>query len=254
MWTSITSTIRSAYAWVLLSVLILPLFPVARVVAPLMDRRDRRRDRCRVFVSSWASSYGRLSPLYRFRIEGRDRLPEGEPYVIIANHESGLDTMAMLMLRTPARFLAESWLFRVPLAGSLFRACRHIPVRVGDRESGRAALEKAAEALDEGTPVAVFPEGQLAPDGMEAFRPGAFVAAHRAAVPIIPVLLEGTGSAWRPGTMVVHGRHEIRIAVLAPIPAEVCASTDPGVLAELARKQIDQARGSRGLSDAAPRS
>jgi 1-acyl-sn-glycerol-3-phosphate acyltransferase len=247
VWSSVSSTIRSAYAWLLLSVLILPLFPVTRVFALLSVRSDPRRDRLRVLVSRWVSVYGRLSPLYRFSIEGQSHLPIGRPYVIVANHESGLDTLCLLMLRTPARFLAESWLFRIPMAGPLFRACRHIPVRVGNRESGRAALEAAAEALAEGTPVAVFPEGRLAPDVMSEFRPGAFVAAHRAGVPIVPVLLEGTGTAWRPGTMVVEGRHEIRIAILPPISSEVIEGTEPGLLSEIARRQIDQARGSTHL-------
>lgn len=220
----------------------LPLFPVAWVFEKLTAQRDPVRARLRAFVSTWVSAYARLTPLYRFHIEGRSHLPATGSYVLIANHESGLDVLSMLTLRTPARFLAESWMFEVPLAGALFRRCRHIPVKVGDRDSGRAALEEVARALAEGSPVAIFPEGRLSPDGIAAFRPGAFVAAKRACVPIVPVLLEGAGQAWRPGTMVVEGRHEIRIAVLEPIAAAQVAEASAQALSELARERILGAR------------
>jgi len=236
------SSIRSTYAWILLSLIMLPLFPVAWIVALATGRRDPLRSRLRVFVSSWVSLYARLTPLYRFQVEDADRLPRDRPYVLVANHESGLDVLCLLYLRTPARFLAESWLFEVPLAGPLFRRCRHIPVKIGDRESGRAALAQAAGALAEGSPVAVFPEGQLSPDRLAVFKPGAFVAAQRAGVPIVPVLLEGAGQAWRPGTMVVEGRHEIRIAVLEPIGAEEVATTSPEALSGRVQSLILGAR------------
>jgi 1-acyl-sn-glycerol-3-phosphate acyltransferase len=221
---------------------VLPLFPVAWLYAALTGRVDPGRARLRVFVARWVSLYARLTPLYGFRVEHRDRLPPDAPYVLVANHESGLDTLSLLYLRTPARFLAEAWIFRVPLAGPLMRRCRHIRVKPGDRASGRAALEEVGRALGEGTPVAIFPEGVLSPDATAAFRPGAFVAAKRAGVPVFPVLLEGSGQAWRPGTLVVRGRHVIRIAVLPPITAEEVAGATPDALAERARGAILAAR------------
>lgn len=236
------SIIRSIYAWLLLSVIMLPLFPAAWMFARLSRRSDPKRDRLRVLVASWVSLYARLTPLYGFHVENRERLPAHGAYVLIANHESGLDVLSLLYLRTRARFLAEKWIFKVPLAGPLMRACRHIPVKLGDKESGRSALEEVGRALAEGSPVAIFPEGELSPDGMTQFRAGAFVAAKRAGVPIVPLLLEGTGAAWRPGTLVVRGRHEIRIAVLTAISAEQVASESPEALAERARAAILAAR------------
>ena len=236
------SAIRSVYAWILLSVIMLPLFPVLAVVAFLTIPFDRRRAGLRVFVSTWVSTYALLTPLYRFRIEGQERLPHSQPYVLVANHESGLDTLCLLLLRTPARFLADSWLFRIPLAGWLFRLSHHIPVRVGDAESGRRALATAQSALEEHSPVAIFPEGHLSPDAMDDFRPGAFVLAQRAGVPIVPVLIEGAGHAWRPGTLVVHGTHRIRIAILEPIGPDEVKATPPEALAARTRERIDGAR------------
>lgn len=240
------SVIRSTFAWALLVGILLPLIPVLWIAPPLTRRIDPRRDRLRKFTATWISTYAILTPLYRFRVEGRSRLPNGGPYVLVANHESGLDPLSLLLLRTPARFLVSASLFRVPLARWYFRLCRHIPVKLGDPESGRSALAQAGEALAEGTPVAVFPEGELLPDGMGPFRPGAFVAAQRAGVPIVPVLLEGAGGAWRPGSFAVSGRHEIRIAVLDPIPPADFRASSVNDLSDLVRARLEAARTVRG--------
>ncbi len=223
----------------------LPLFPVALVVRLVSQPFDRRGDWYRTFVATWVSMYGRLTPLYGFRIEGRERIPARGGYVLVANHESGLDTLAVMMLRTPARILGNLRHLRIPIAGLLFRSLAVIPVKPGDRQSGRAAIEEIEASLRAGTPVVVFPEGDLFPDTMGDFRSGAFVAAKRAGVPLIPLLLEGMGRAWRPGTMVVHGRHELRIAVLDPIDRRTVEASTVSQLADLARDRIVAARARR---------
>lgn len=235
------SRIRSAYAWALLSLIMLPLFPVASLRRVLTARSDPHRDRLRVFVARWVSLYARFTPLYHFRLEGREHLPTG-PHVLVANHESGLDVLCLLQLHSPARFLAEHWLFAIPLAGRLFEDCRHMPVEIGNRESGRRALAEAEEALVEGTPVAIFPEGTLSPAGLAEFKPGAFVLARRAGVPLVPVLIEGAARAWQPGALTVEGRHAIRIAVLPPLAADEVQGSEPEALAARVRERLLAAR------------
>ena len=219
------SRIRSAYAWLLLACIVLPLFPVAYLLGKVPERLDPRRDRLRRLVAAWVSIYPWTSPLYRFQLEGLDHLPAQGSYVLVANHESGLDVLTLLMLRTPARFLADEWMFNAPWAGWFMRLCRHIPVRAGDSESGHQALDEGIKALAGGSPIAIFPEGTYSTDVLGEFKPGAFVAAKQTAAPIVPVLLEGTGAAWAPGTVVVHGRHFIRIAVQEPITTDVVQSS-----------------------------
>ncbi len=241
MKTRVVSRIRSAYAWALLTLVMLPLFPVASLRRVLTARSDPQRDRLRVFVARWVSLYGRFTPLYHFRIEGREHLPKGA-HVLVANHESGLDVLCLLQLHSPARFLAEHWLFAIPLAGRLFEDCRHLPVEIGNRESGRRALVEAEEALAAGTPVVVFPEGTLSPGGLSEFKPGAFVLAKRAGVPLVPVLIEGAARAWQPGALIVEGRHDIRIAVLPPLGADEVKAAEAEVLSQRVRDRLVAAR------------
>ena len=71
---------------------------------------------------------------------------------------------------------------------------------------------------------------------------GAFVSALRAGVPVVPVLLEGAGGVWKPGSFAVRGRHEIRVAVLDPIPTTDLGDSSAEDLSELVRRRLLEAR------------
>lgn len=213
------STLRSIYAWGLFGLILVPVFILAQLEAAAHSLRGTPRDGLRRRVARGLSRYARWSPLYDFRIEGREHLPTSGPYVLVSNHESLLDPLCFFLLETPARILASDRALRVPFVATLFRSCEHIGVNRSDADSRKRALDTACLALEDGTPVAIFPEGQLpsAPGEMAEFHTGAFVAAQSCGVPVVPVVLSGTGRAWAPDTVVVEGRHAIGIRVLAPL-------------------------------------
>ena len=242
----LVSRLRSAYAWVLFTVILLPLVPVAAVLARFGARGPVGGDRLRRVVARWISAYARWSPLYDFEIRGREHLASG-PTVIVANHESGLDVLCLFVLGSPARFLSADWVARVPVVGFLFRAGEHIAMDGTRAESRDAAMATVHEALGAGTPVAIFPEGRIpAPgEGLADFRLGAFRAALAAKVSVTPVVLAGTGKAWAKGAWVVEGRHTIRIQVLPPIVPR--PDEDPEALAVRTRAAMAAALTAPGM-------
>ncbi len=122
-----------------------------------------------------------------------------------------------------------------------------------EEDSGLRAPTDAADPVGQrqvvSSPFAV-PDGttigmritEIDPEVHVVFSNGAFVAAKRARVPIVPVLLEGMGQAWPPGTLVVEGRHELRIAVLGPIERDQIERDAVEQLSALARARIEHAR------------
>jgi len=70
------------------------------------------------------------------------------------------------------------------------RACRHIAV---DRAEGEASLAEAMRHLEQGELVGIFPEATIS-RAMEIkdLKTGAVRIAHRAGVPLIPMVLWGT--------------------------------------------------------------
>lgn len=71
----------------------------------------------------------------------------------------------------------------------------------------------------------IYPEGTRSPDSeIKAFKPGAFLLAKSARVPILPVVLNGTGNALPKWKMKTSGLHKIKVRVLDEIPYEKFAN------------------------------
>jgi 1-acyl-sn-glycerol-3-phosphate acyltransferase len=175
------------------------------------------------------------------RVTGLERLPPGHS-VVVANHASYIDG-PLLKGFLPARFsfVIKGEMRSVPVVHYLLR-------RGGSRFVERFAAAGSArdarqivKAAKDGESMAFFPEGTfLEAAGIGRFRPGAFVAASRGGMPVVPVAISGTrrmlpAGAWLPRP----GRLSIRI--LEPITPDDPVFRDPRLLAERARQRIAEA-------------
>lgn len=142
-------------------------------------------------------------PYVRFDIAGLDNIPSDGPAIVVANHRSYFDPLAvgfaMARRGRPVRFLGKREVFDAPIVGDVARALGGIAV---DRGTGSdEPLERAASVLRAGELVAIMPEGTI-PRGEAFFDPvlqgrwGAARLAAKAGVPVIPMGLWGTEKVW----------------------------------------------------------
>lgn len=144
-----------------------------------------------------------LFPWVRFDIAGTDRIPATGPAIIVGNHRSYFDPLAigMVMARVgrPVRFLGKKEVFDAPVVGQLTAALGGIRVERGSGSD--EPLAAAAQALEAGEVVALMPQGTI-PRGHAFFDPdlkGRWGAARLAAqtkAPVIPIGLWGTEKVW----------------------------------------------------------
>jgi 1-acyl-sn-glycerol-3-phosphate acyltransferase len=130
--------------------------------------------------------------VWRYRVVGRENLPQTTPYVIAPSHRSYIDTpLVGCIARRRVRFMAKSGVFDSPAAAKLFGSLGGFPVRRGTPD--RDALRRCEEALAGGEPVVLFAEGKRCSGPLlgELLDGPAFVAA-RANMPIVPVGVGGT--------------------------------------------------------------
>lgn len=132
------------------------------------------------------------------RLTGRDwrgaeKVPRSGGVVIVANHISNVDPLAVGQFVAYAgrwpRFLAKESLFRVPVVGSVITACGQIPVRRGTDSVG-SALEQAIDAVRSGRAVIIYPEGTITLDPdlwPMAGKTGVARIALATGCPVIPV-------------------------------------------------------------------
>ncbi len=143
------------------------------------------------------------TPYARFDVAGTENIPRTGPAILVGNHRSYFDILAMIQMMRPTgrtgRILAKQELFDVPVVGALAAALGGIPV---DRAGGAAeSFETATVALEGGELVCVLPQGTI-PRGAAFYDPvlkgrtGAARLAAATRVPVIPFGVWGTEKVW----------------------------------------------------------
>ncbi|MBI2708478.1 MAG: HAD-IB family hydrolase [Actinobacteria bacterium] len=170
-----------------------------------------------------------LYPYVRFDVDGVDHLLSRGPAIVVANHRSYFDPVAIAYLTAragrPVRFLGKKEVFDAPIVGQLAKAFGGIRVERGSGSD--EPLAAAAEALAGGQVVVILPEGTI-PRGPAFFDPelkgrwGAARLAATAQVPVIPVGLWGTEQVWPrnarvPNVLNVFDPPTVRIRVGPPV-------------------------------------
>jgi len=127
----------------------------------------------------------------RLEVDGRDRLPDG-PCVVVANHASYLDGIVMKAALPPRfSFVIKREAASMPVAGFLLK---RIGSEFVDRHSEGGRRRDAMRVMrraEQGHALVFFPEGTFdATPGLKRFHPGAFVAAARGAMPVVPMVIQ----------------------------------------------------------------
>jgi 1-acyl-sn-glycerol-3-phosphate acyltransferase len=141
---------------------------------------------------------------------GKENLPKIGGALIVANHYSFFDPMAVGHFvvangRTP-RFTAKAGVFKHPLLGKWFQAAGQIPVHRGTRDAVKALLA-AQDAVKRGEVVIFYPEGTMTKDPdlwPMVGRTGAARIALRTGVPVIPVAQWGAQEVLAPYSTKFH--------------------------------------------------
>jgi 1-acyl-sn-glycerol-3-phosphate acyltransferase len=168
---------------------------MAWLVVPLLrlthrDPLAHRRVCQRVVSMCFRLFLGGLHRLGLFSARAEDPTSLPKPCVMVANHPTLLDVVAILAHVDDVSCAVKRSLTDNVCVGPLLRACGHFGVEGGDTIEGARVLGEAARRLAEGQRVLIFPEGTRSPPaGLLPFRRGAFEVARRAGVPLVPVFL-----------------------------------------------------------------
>jgi long-chain acyl-CoA synthetase len=141
--------------------------------------------------------------LLRFGFTGIEHLPQ-PPFLICPNHNSYLDAfliMAALPFAVSRRmyFLGEAMYFEGPVMGKVARWLK--VVALSPDRAVRFSLRLAAEGLERGLVLCVFPEGERSIDGsLKTFRKGPAIVATEMGLPVVPAGIRGTWEVWRRGS------------------------------------------------------
>jgi 1-acyl-sn-glycerol-3-phosphate acyltransferase len=205
-----------------------------------------------VEVQRWAL---RLLVLLGVRLDAQGQAA-GSPCLLVANHISWLDILAIHAVCPQARFVAKSDLKHWPVIGRLTEAAGTLFIERERKRDAMRVVHHMAEALRRGDTVAVFPEGTTS-DGHDVlpFHANLLQAAIATGTPLQPLALRYSDArhAVSPAAAYVGDTSLLRslwwvamaqglTARVQRLPLQPAGETDRRALAQTLRSLIHDAR------------
>ena len=187
---------------------------------------QRPRRWLHVYTSYWALHYLAWAPFASVRVEGRARALTQGPCVYVVNHQSMVDILAVFAVRLPFLWVSKRENFYAPFLGWNMWMNGYVALRRRHLPSIRRMLRTCEARLVEGSSLCVFPEGTRSDDGnLRPFYRGAFWIAVRNRVPIVPIVVEGTGLILPKRRFGIRPQAAL-VRILEPIAPEEAGNDD----------------------------
>lgn len=145
-----------------------------------------------------------------YRVEGLSNIPD-RPSIILANHQSTWETLALSGLFPPLAWVVKRELMWIPFFGWGLAMIQPIVInRAAGQRASQQLLEQGGSRLSAGRWVLIFPQGtRVLPGEHKHYKFGGALLASHTGAPIIPVA-HNAGDFWPrrqfvkyPGTITV---------------------------------------------------
>ncbi len=116
-------------------------------------------------------------------------IPENMNFILMANHRSYLDIFIVARY-TPSALVAKAEVKNWPLIKTGAKLTKIIFVSRNEMKSLVETMRKIKESINQGIPVAVFPEGTSTKGPLtKSFKNGSFQIASETKIPVIPMAI-----------------------------------------------------------------
>ena len=141
----------------------------------------------------------------RPEIKNRDKIQPGTSYIIISNHQSLYDIIALVTtLGIQYRWFIKKEVLKIPLFGYGLYASRNIFIDRSNTARAIESINKGIDRLPRGVSIMVFAEGTRSTDGqIHEFKKGGFIPAVTRKIPILPVTVNGSRRVLPKGSVMV---------------------------------------------------
>jgi len=132
-------------------------------------------------------------PIYKFvfkgHLIGRKNIPQKDPFIMVSNHGSLLDPPLLgHALGRNISFMAKAELFKIPLLGSVIKACGAYPVKRGIADKN--TIKTACKKLSNNNSIGIFIDGTRQKNGrVNKPKQGAALLAFKNQKLLLPVAI-----------------------------------------------------------------
>ncbi len=204
--------IITLYFWIVASCSTLVTLVVCAVCYPFVDQKTFARI-YELFSGFIILNCMTLPGIWTFKIIDLRADKTFDRYIMISNHASFIDTLLTTQIPLKKKYIMAKVFSKIPVFGWLCLASGHVPVDKNDKSTTEPAVEKSVKAMSDGCSFLIYPEGRRSSDPLSLlpFKTGAFRLSQKTGVPILPIVIRGTGKGMRIGAICSFADMEIVI-------------------------------------------
>ena len=144
----------------------------------------------RILSQLWAKSIFLIIGK-KFRVYGKENIKKEEKYILVANHASLFDIVAIMSFYPGISWFGHERLLKVPLFGKILKMTDYVPFKKPTVKNTKKMLEQLLQKSKYQT-VAIFPEGTRTLNGkINNFYKGFIYLFRTSEIEILPVTLNG---------------------------------------------------------------
>jgi len=220
-----TTRPSSRLDWVFRTALSVLIVPAAAIVLSICVLFRVLRGAPRSKIDGFYWTMGRIALRVggtRLEVHGLENIRPGQGYVVVPNHESNWDPLALLaaLTGTPVRFVVKKEISDIPIFGWAITQTGSVRV---ERTGGQSDMDRIRERMGTRAPeisMLFYAEGSRSRDGaLHPFKKGAFATAIAHRLPVLPVGHAGCYRIWSPLVFGIRSGPVV-IQVGRPIPVE----------------------------------
>lgn len=153
----------------------------------------------------------------RLRIVGLDNLDKNKHYVLVANHASLFDIMAIMAFQPGVSWFGHVRLTKIPVFKNLLKMINYIPVKRGSLSNTKGIIDLMIEK-SQGLTIAIFPEGTRTQDGyLNDFYRGFVHVLRNTQIELLPVTLNGFYALKPKNRFFINFGSKINVVIHKPI-------------------------------------
>ena len=217
------------------------LVPILHLL-PGGEEKLQRRTRHIIHKMFWLIMFtSHTAGLFRFVVTNGHKLSKGRRILVLANHPSYIDVVALLSRMPNADCVVKSEHWGNPVFGGAVRAAGYIR-----NDSPESVIEKCSRVVQNGGTLIIFPEGTRTKlDQPMRFLRGAAHIALRSNADILPVTIMCKPPTWTKSQRwyeIPRERFLFQMDVGAPIPLEhlVIDTEDSPIAARRLTRALEQ--------------
>ncbi len=210
------------------------------VIIVLAMAELRMKNAITKIIQLWAKSVF-LVMGKRFPVYGKENLNKKHRYILVANHGSLFDIVAIVSFYPDISWFGREHLLKIPLFGKILKMTDYVPFKEPTYRNTKNMIEQLTAKSDQKT-IAIFPEGTRTLDGkINNFYRGFIYLLRTKELEILPVTLNGFYKLKPKKRSYIDFSSSLNVVIHKPIDRESLVAKSDNEIVETVRSVIESA-------------